>query len=68
MEKPRTRSSSGLLTVTALHEHIGKQMDNIISNTEDIPKWMILGKTVLCQKDLVKEMFLIITDQYHASL
>ena len=26
-------------------------MDNIISNAEDIPKWMTVGKTVLCQKD-----------------
>ena len=26
-------------------------MDNIISNREDIPKWMTLGKTVPCQKD-----------------
>ena len=26
-------------------------MDNIISNSEDILKWMTLGKTVLCQKD-----------------
>ena len=26
-------------------------MDNIISNKEDIPKWMALGKTALCQKD-----------------
>ena len=26
-------------------------MDNIISNREDIPKLMELGKTVLCQKD-----------------
>ena len=26
-------------------------MDNIISNREDIPKWMTLGKMVLCQKD-----------------
>ena len=25
-------------------------MDNIISNTEDTPKLMTLGKTVLCQK------------------
>ena len=24
-------------------------MDNIISNAEDIPKWMTLGKTVLCK-------------------
>ena len=26
-------------------------MDNIISTAEDIPKWMTVGKTVLCQKD-----------------
>ena len=26
-------------------------MDNIISNRKDIPKWMALGKTALCQKD-----------------
>ena len=30
-------------------------MDNIISNAEDIPKWMTIGKTVLCQKDPSKE-------------
>ena len=39
-----------LRKLTALHERIAKQMD-IISNREDIPKWMKLGKTVLCQKD-----------------
>ena len=27
-----------------------KQMDNIISNREDIPKWMALGMRVLCEK------------------
>ena len=26
-------------------------MHNIISNRDGIPKWMTLGKTVLCQKD-----------------
>ena len=26
-------------------------MDNIISNREDIPEWMTLGKKFLCQKD-----------------
>ena len=26
-------------------------MKNIISNAEDIPQWMTLGKTGLCQKD-----------------
>ena len=39
-----------LKKLTALHERIAKQFDNIISNPEDIPKWMTLGKTVLCQK------------------
>ena len=39
-----------LKKLIALHERIAKQMDNIISNPEDIPKWMTLGKTVLCQK------------------
>ena len=38
--------------LTALHERIAKQMDNIISNRdESSQKWMTLGKTVLCQKD-----------------
>ena len=40
-----------LKKLIALHERIAKQMDNIISNAEDIQKWMTLGKTVLCQKD-----------------
>ena len=40
-----------LKKLTALHERTAKQMDNIISNAEDIPKWMIVGKTVLCQED-----------------
>ena len=35
------------------------QMD-IISNREDILKWMTLGKAVLFQKTLVKEVLLII--------
>ena len=39
-----------LKKLTALHEGIAKQMDNIISNRDDIPKWMRLCKTVLCQK------------------
>ena len=33
--------------LTALHERIAKQMNNIISNAEEIPQWMTLGKTVL---------------------
>ena len=36
------------------YERIAKQMYNIISSREDIPKWIALGKTVLCRKDLSK--------------
>ena len=39
-----------LKKLTALHEHIAKQMHNIISNTEYLPKLMTVVKTVLCQK------------------
>ena len=39
-----------LRKLTALHNRIAKQMD-IIGNRDDIPKWITLGKTVLCQKD-----------------
>ena len=44
-----------LKRLTTLHACIAKQMDNIISNREDTPKWMTLGKTVVCQKDPIKE-------------
>ena len=40
--------------LTALHERIAKQIDNI-SNIEDIPKWMTLGKRVFFQKGPSKE-------------
>ena len=40
-----------LKKLATLREFISKQMGIIISNREDIPKWMILGKMVLCQKD-----------------
>ena len=43
-----------LKILTALHECIAKQMDDIISNRENIPEWMALGKTVLYQKDSSK--------------
>ena len=57
-----------LKKLTALHERMAKQMDNIISNREAIPKWMALGKTVFCRKDPTKGNAIIITDQYCASL
>ena len=40
-----------LKKLTALYECIAKRMDNTISSPEDIPKWMTLSKTLLCQKD-----------------
>ena len=40
-----------LKKLTAVDEHIAKQMDNINNNRDYIPKWMTLGKMVLCQKD-----------------
>ena len=29
-------------------------MDDMINNEMDIPKWMSIGKTILCQEDLGK--------------
>ena len=49
--EPHGVQSEWLKKLTALHERIVKQMINIISNRQDIPKWTTLGKTVLCQKD-----------------
>ena len=44
-----------LKKLTTKHERIAKQMDNIISNAEDIPTKMDdTSKTVLCQKDSSK--------------
>ena len=43
-----------LKILTALYECIVKQMDDIISNRENIPEWMALGKTVLYQNDSSK--------------
>ena len=43
-----------LKKLTVLHKGIAKQIDNIISSREDNPKWITLGKTVLCQKDPIK--------------
>ena len=40
-----------LMKLTALHERIANQMDNIISKGDDIPKWKTFDMTVLCQKN-----------------
>ena len=37
--------------VPALHERIATQMNDMINNRIDIPKWMTTRKTILCQKD-----------------
>ena len=49
----------------ALHERIATQMDDVINNGMDIPKWMTTGKTILCQKDPGKKIKWIIIDQFH---
>ena len=36
---------------TTLHKRIADQMDDMINNRVEIPKWMTIGKTVLIQKD-----------------
>ena len=46
-----------LKKLTALHECIAKHMDNIISNPEDIPKWMTLGKRFFVKKTVVKDSY-----------
>ena len=52
----------------ALHERIATQMDDMINNGMDIPKWMTTGKTILCQKIQAKKMQWIIIDQFHVLL
>ena len=38
-------------TFPALHERIVTQMEDMIKNGVDIPKWMTTGETILYQKD-----------------
>ena len=40
-----------LKNFAALHERIATKINDMINNGMDIPKWMITGKTMLCQKD-----------------
>ena len=52
-----------------LHERMAAQMDDIIHNGMDIPKWMTTGKTIICQKDPDKGSGQrIIIVQFHALL
>ena len=43
-----------LKNLPVVHERIATQMDGMINNGMDIPKWMTTGKTIFCQKDLSK--------------
>ena len=40
-----------LKTFLALHERIETQMNDMINSRMDITEWMVIGKTILCQKD-----------------
>ena len=40
-----------LKNLPVLRERIATQMDDMINNGVDIPKWMTTGKKILCQKD-----------------
>eukprot|EP00794_Sanderia_malayensis_P014775 gene14775-biopygen11863 len=37
--------------LTALHERIAVQMNDLLVNGKEVPKWLTTGKTALCQKD-----------------
>ena len=37
-----------------MNEMIATQLNEILEGTKEIPSWMTYGRTVLCQKDLVK--------------
>ena len=37
--------------LTALHERIAVQMNDLLVNGKEVPKWLTTGKTILCQKD-----------------
>ena len=39
-----------LKNLPALNERISIQVDDMINNGMDIPKWMATGKTIICQK------------------
>ena len=38
-----------------MHERIATQLNEILKGKKEIPSWMTYGRTVLCQKDPVKE-------------
>ena len=40
--------------LTALHDRIASQMNDMINNGVAVPNWMTYGKTYLCQKDQSK--------------
>ena len=40
--------------LNSLHERVSSQMNRILMGEDDLPEWMIHGRTVLCQKDRQK--------------
>ena len=40
--------------LSSLHERVSSQMNRILMGEDDLPEWMIHGRTVLCQKDRQK--------------
>ena len=53
LEVSRAEWSPGLLAgnFSSINEKNATQMDYMINNGTDIPKWMATGTTILCQKD-----------------
>ena len=53
--------------MTNLHERIAEQLNKILIGENELPAWMTYGHTILCQKDVSKEMQLRTTGQLLAS-
>ena len=46
-----------------MHERIATQLNELLEGTKEIPSWMTYERTVLCQKDSVKESSVENSDQ-----
>ena len=40
--------------LSKLHSRIACQLNEMLDGSEEIPSWMTYGRTVLCQKDVIK--------------
>ena len=52
--KWRASSKKSEHNLGSLHERVSSQMNRILMGEDDLPEWMIHGRTVLCQKDRQK--------------